>query len=150
MAQSISQVNGCDLVVKLDNGSGIPIDISGSSNSVNTERLVEVGSGVKTFGSSFPIRAACGKDANISLKAVYSGDDAEATFMLNDWYENHHKDHRTLQVDCPDSLPGSDRYIFEVFLTSLKIDYMAGQADPILVEATFKPTGTFSWAVVAS
>lgn len=150
MPQSTTQINSCDSVIKLDNGAGNLADISGSSNAVTLNRLVEIGDGVRTFGEAYKLRAACGKDAEITMKIVYSGDDAEALFILNDWYENSHETPRTLQVDIPDSDPGGDRYTFEVFLEKLSFDDNAGSADPILVDVSFKPTGAFSWVVIGS
>lgn len=150
MTQTTSQVNSCDSTLKLDDEGGNLQDISGSSNAVTIERLQKVGDGLRTFGNDFSVRAACGRDANITLRAVYSQADSEATFLLNDWYHNHPKTLRTFIADIPDSLPGSDRYTFEVLLESLRFDDESGNPDPILIEAAFKPSGTFTWSVVSS
>ena len=150
MTQSTTQLNSCDSVIKLDNGAGALADISGSTNSVSIERLVTVGDGIRTFGNDFKLRAACGKDAAIKCKCVYSGEDSEALFILNDWYENSYKTARTFVVDIPSSDPGGDRYSFEVLLERLSFDDNAGEADPILVEYDLKPTGSFTWSVIGS
>lgn len=150
MAQTTSQISSCDTTIKLDDENGILNDITGSSNSVSIERLQNVGDGLKTFGTDFPVRQACGRDANISLRVVYSQADNEALYILNDWYHNHKGTSRSFQVDVPDSNPGSDRYAFEVFLQSLRFDDEAGSADPIMVEVALRPTGTFTWTVVGS
>ncbi len=150
MTQTTTQINGCDAVLKIDNAAGNLADISGSSNSISIERLNQVGDGVRTFGSRFKVRAACGKDANISVKILYTADGAEALALLNDWYENHNEDSRSLRLDMPDSDPGSDRYDFEVFIESFRFDVEAGNSDPILCEVAFKPTGTFTCAEIGS
>lgn len=150
MTQSTTQINACDVVIKLDNDGGVLQDISGSTNTININRLNRVGDGVRTFGSRFPLRAACGKDAEITMRAVYSGNELEAKQLLNEWYENHNDEARTLQVDIPDSDPGGDRYTFEVLLENLRIDVEAGNPDPVGIEANMKPTGTFTWAEIGS
>ncbi len=137
-------------MIHLSNDSGGLSDISGSSNSVTMNRLTQVSDAIRSFGSDFPIRQACGRDADITLKVIYSTSQLEAKQCLNDWYENHNTDLRTLQVDLPDGLPGSDRYTFQVFLATLNMGIEAGTPNPILVEASLKPSGTFTCAVIAS
>jgi len=150
MAQTTSAINACDAVIKLDNGAGNLADISGSSNSITLNRLTQVSDAFYSFGGRFPIRKACGKDADITLRVVYSGDDAEALYILNDWYENHNTDARSLRVEIPDGDPGGDRYDFEVLLGTLNMDATSGEPNPILVEASLRPTGTFTWSVIGS
>jgi hypothetical protein len=126
-------------------------DISGSSNSVTLNRMTQVSDAIRTFGGTdFPIRQACGRDAEITLKVIYSMSQIESKQILNDWYENHHTDRRTLQVFMPDALPGSDKYEFEVYLERLNVSVESGTPAPIMIEATLKPSGTFTWSVVAS
>lgn len=150
MTQSTTQVNACDVVVKIDNAAGNLQDISGSSNQVSFDLQNKVGDGIRTFGTDFPLRAVCGRDAAISMRAVYSGDEGEAKQLLMDWYFNHNKDARTLVIDIPDSDPGGDRYTFEAYLEHVNVPVEAGNPDPILLEASFKPTGTYTWAEIGS
>lgn len=150
MGQSTTAINGCDGVIKIDNDAGVPVDVSGSANSVGMERSVRISDGVFTFGTDQPIRKTCGKDAAISLKIVYTTEEAEALQLLNDWYENHHKDARSVVIELPDSNPGSDRYTYECLLEKLNIEVEAGSPDPILVDVDLKPTGTFTWANIGS
>ncbi len=150
MAQTTTGINACDAVIKLDNDSGVLVDISGVSNNVQMNRVNRVSDGTRTLGTDYPFRLVCGKDANITLRIVYSTEEAEAMQLLNDWYENHNTDARTLQIDVPDGNPGSDRYSFEVLLSELPIPIDAEEAGPIMVEVTLLPTGTFSWAQIGS
>jgi len=149
--QTTTQISACDVVIRLDTDVDFTLaDISGSSNSVTLNRLTQVSDAIRSFGSDFPIRQACGRDADITLRAIYSEDEAEAKQLLNDWYENHNQDRRTLQVDVPNSDPGSDRYTFEVYLASLNMSLESGTPGPVLLEASLKPSGTFTWAEIGS
>jgi hypothetical protein len=148
--QTTTAINGCDLTVKIDNSSGVLQDVSGTSNQIRMDRSLRISDDVYTFGTKFPIVKTCGKKATISARFIYSQDEAEAIQLLNDWYENHSEDPRTVQIDMPDSLPGSDRYTYEALLENLNVQQEAGDANPTLVEATFRPTGTFSWANISS
>ncbi len=150
MDQTSTAITACDVVAKLDNDAGVLVDISGASNRISIRRTTRVSGGTYTFGSAFPVRKACGKDAEITFRAVYTEDEAEARHLLEEWYENHYSQARTLQVDVPDGDAGSQRYSFEVLLESLNFDAEAGSAEPVLMEAVLRPTGTFTWAEVGS
>jgi hypothetical protein len=143
-------VNSCDTTVKLDDENGVLQDVTGSSSAVDQEFIQNVGDGLRTFGTDFPVRAACGRDGNVTWRVVYSQADNESLYMLLDWYFNHPKTARTFQVSIPDDTPGSDRYSFEMLLANLRIPDEAGNPDPIIVEAALRPTGAFTWAVVGS
>jgi hypothetical protein len=143
-------VNGCDTTVELDDENGNLQDVTGSSSGVDQEFIQNVGDGLRTFGTDFKVRAACGRDGTVTWRAVYSQADSEALYMLNDWYFNHPKTVRTFRVSIPDKLPGSDQYTFEMLLASLRIPDESGNPDPILVEASLIPTGIFGWSVIAS
>ncbi len=150
MAQTTSQVNACNAVLKLDNSEGNLADISGSSNRVSITLTNIVSEPVRTFGSQFGIRTVCGKDSSITLRVVYSEDESEAKQVLLDWYQNHNQDSRTFQVDNPDSEAGSDRFTFECKLGEMTMDLDPSEPGPTMIEAQLRPTGTFSWAEIGS
>lgn len=150
MTQTTSQVNSCDTTVKIDDENGVLQDVTGSSSAVDPEFLQRVGDGLRTFGTDWPVRAACGRDGTFTWRAVYSQDASEAKYILMDWFFNHSKTSRTFQVDVPDSNPGSDRYAMECFLESLRFSDESGNPDPIMVEAVLRPTGAISWTPITS
>lgn len=150
MAQTTTYITACDAVIKLENLEGSMLDVSGSTNAVDIDLQQPAGTPLRTFGSRFPVRGQCGKDATIGFRAVYSTAQAEAMNILKDWYENHPGTTRKLQVFLPDAAEGSDKYEFDTLLTRLPVNAESGNADPILVAAELVPTGTFSISVVAS
>lgn len=150
MTQTTTQVNSCDTTVKIDDENGVLIDVTGSSSAVDAEFVQNVGEGLRTFGTDWPVRQACGRDGTFTWRAVYSLDNAEAKYILNDWFFNHPKTRRTFQMDVPDSNPGSDRYSFECYLATLRFSDEAGSPDPIMMEATLRPSGAVSWTSIGS
>ena len=146
--QTTSAINACNAVIKLQNVQGSMIDISGSANDASMDLTNDLGK-LHTFGTRFPVRLECKSDASISLKAVYSTPDNEALGILKDWYFVT-RGKKVITIDVPDSDAGSDRYTFDVFLEKLNIPLKADDANPILVSADLKPTGTFTLAAIAS
>ncbi len=150
MAATTSGINACDVVVRIDPDVGFLQDISGESNSVDINLETKVSDGVRVFGDPFPIRKACGKDASIKIRVVYSEDGAEAMHLFEGWYQDHYADTRTVQIDVPDSDVGSDRYTFECFLVRLPIPLKTDDPGIVMVEIDLLPTGTFSIAEISS
>lgn len=148
MTMTSSAVNGCDAVVKLDNGLGLLADISGSSNEVSMDFSNDIGE-AKSFGSRWRVRLECGSDAAIKFNAIYSQDDAEALTILRDWFFTT-RGSKTIQVDIPDSTVGGDRYTMEVFLEKMSIPIKADEAGPIMVSCDMKPTGAVTCTVITS
>lgn len=141
MAQSTTIVTACDVNVWLDSGAGTPVDISGVTNSVTLNFSQNVDA-QHTFGSRWPVRFMCGKDANFSLVVFYSTATDEGLDILRDWFfANDSADARTLTVYIPTKDVGWDRYQAEVVLESLDIPATAGEATPITVTASLLPTG---------
>lgn len=141
--------NACNAVIKVDNGAGVLADISGSMNEVNVNLDNKLGE-VKVFGSDFPRRLACGRDAALDTRFVYSGSDAESAYILLDWWQNHHEDARTMEFYLPDENPGADKISGEFMLENLRLPGKADDANPILGTASFKPDGDVTWAVQGS
>ena len=139
MAQTTTAVNACDVRVYLDNASGTPIDISGSSNTISMSFTNQLGA-VRNFGTRWQIRLECGKDATFALSAVYSTASDEAIDILKNWFFNNPGD-RTLTVYIPDKNVGSDVYECEARLESLNIPVEAGSADPIVATCNLMPNG---------
>jgi len=135
--------------VQLHNTEGNAVDISGSSNRLNMDLMSNIGA-TRSFGTIFPVRLVCGKDATITLRAIYSEGNSEAMEILKDWYENHYADSRELTVSLPDGTAGSDRYRFQVLLERLPIPADVEDPAAILVEVTLLPTGEFHISSVAS
>ena len=147
--QTISAINACDAVIRLENTSGGMQDISGSSNEATMSLTNELGM-LRTFQARWPVRLACKSDASIDLKVVYTEADAEACSILKDWYYNHHGEARQVSINLPDESAGSEKFLFDCLLETLSIPVKSDDANPILVSATLKPTGEFTWSMVAT
>lgn len=143
MAMTTTAVNGCDAIIMLDNAAGTPVDISGSSNSVEIQFDNDMGE-YKTFGSKWKARLECGKDASFKLKIVYTTAAAEAMRNLLNWYFITFGG-KTLTVDIPSSGAGGDRYSAEVKLETFSIPAPSDEPKPILVEMTLLPDGAVAW-----
>src|SRR5512139_865315 len=143
MSQTTTYVNACDASVWLDNSSGTPTDISGSSNSIPMEFVQVIGE-LSTYQQKWPVRLSCRKDATFTLGAVYSTASDEAVDILNDWFWSTSPGLKTLTVYVPDKNVGSDKYSGEVVLESLAIPVTADEASPINVTAVLRPSGEWT------
>ena len=142
MAQSTTAVNDCDVVVSLDNDSGVLTDISGSTNAVQIRLTNEIGT-YRRVDNDYPVRRLLSKDATLSLAVLYSTTADEALDILRDWVSEAvaYNNARTVRVDVPDSSVGSDRYQMEVLPDGLDLALAADNAGPVMVSATLQSTG---------
>lgn len=148
MAQTSTHISADDCVITLDNESGTPTDISGSSNTIeiNIETPVNTGN---TFEGSSPL-SWVGKDqTNISLVVWYSTTTGEGLDILKQWkFGSNRATARSIQIDIPDSSSGSDRYYGEVNLGNLAIPMNADGGTGVQVTADLTNDGAFSWTVI--
>jgi len=147
MAQTTTHVNACDASIWLDNASGTPVDVSGSSNSITMNFTREVGE-LRTFQVKWPVRLGCGKDATFTLRAVYSTATDEAMDILQNWYFAGDPGSRSLHVYIPDKNVGSDHYYGEVTIASFNFNADPTEPGPIAVEAELLPDG--AWALTTA
>ena len=123
-------------------------DISGSSNQASLDLSRTTGE-TFTFEGDFSIKKSCKKSVSLSLQAVYTQSDTEASNILSDWYFNG-SGARTVQIDVPNGSSGSDRYSGEFELESLSIPLVADDAAPILMSASLTNSGAVTRAAIAS
>lgn len=141
VAQTTTQINACDIGIWIDDGSGDPKDVSGSTNSASLTLTQNTGE-MRTFASDWPARKACGKDAKIALTILYSSASDEGMDIFKDWYFNSSKTARTVSLYIPDKNVGSDHYYGEFLIDGdADIPVEAGQAEPIAVSVNLVVTG---------
>lgn len=150
MAQTTTHVNACDVSVWLDNLAGTLTDISGSSNGVSMQFSIETGM-LRTFQAKWPVRTECGKDAEITLKAVYSTAADEAYDILKNWFFASTPGARSFSCYIPNKNVGSDHYYGEVRLGGgFGFDADPTEPGPIAVEVTLLPDGEFYHTVATT
>ena len=151
MAQSTTVVNGCDIVIQIDNEGGTLTDISGSSNELAMVfgLIAELW---RSFGSRYPGRLTCGKDMTGTLKAVYSPTASEARELIEEWYHTSNGAARAFQFDLPDSNVGGMRYSGEIIMDGgYNIEnIVAGEAKPIELTFNFAASGEIVLDTIAS
>lgn len=149
MAQTTTAVNACDVAIWLDSGTLTPTDISGSSNNVDMDFDQEIGE-YRTFGSRWPVRLECGKDAAFTLNIIYSTAADEALDILKTWYFASSPGNRTLSVYIPDKNVGSDHFQGECKIASLSWTAGSDEAGPIMVTANLLPDGEVTLSTLAT
>jgi hypothetical protein len=140
MAQTTTAISACDVGIWLDDDAGTQQDISGSSNEVDMAFEQNIGEFV-TFGSRWPVRQECGKDASFTVQIVYSSAADEAFDILKTWFFSNTPGQRTLSVYIPDKNVGSDHFTCEVRIASFNFTPSRGEAGPIIVSAELLPDG---------
>lgn len=148
MAQSTTSQNACNVQIQLADENSLLQDISGSSNEASMEFDNTLGK-IKVFGTEFPIRLQCGKDASISLKSLWSTALNEARDILDE-IEFGSGGRRLMRITIPNGSVGSIMYHGYVQLEKYSIPIKADDANPILISADFKPTGNWNMVVRAS
>lgn len=143
MAQTTTAVSACDVSLWLGDDSGTAVDISGSSNEIDMSFEQNIGEFV-TFGSRWPVRQECGKDASFSIQVVYSTAADEAFDLIKNWYFSNTPGRRLLEVYIPDKNVGSDYYNGDVRIASFNWTASRGEASPIMVSLELLPDGEFS------
>lgn len=149
MPATTTAVNACGVKIELDNAAGVLTDISGSSNEATIDFKIDLGE-FKVFGDAWRRRLACGKDASISLRVIYTTAADEGLDLVRDWFfSSDYKTARTCRISIPDGTNGSDSYTCEVLLESFNIPTKSDEAAPIMVAVELKPTGEVTYAVAS-
>jgi hypothetical protein len=141
MPTTTTAINGCDVVLHLDNASGIPVDISGSANSINPQFSTDLGE-YNVFGAQWRQRLMCQRDATIQLNIVYSSAANEGFQLLKNWFANQHTLAKTVRWMIPDDSVGSDDQSGEFFLSQWSYTASAGEAAPIMASVTLVQSGS--------
>jgi len=71
MVATSTAINGCDAQILMAGPDGTMYDISGSSNEFTLDFNNVIGD-YKVYGSKWPLRLQCGKDASLTLNVVYT------------------------------------------------------------------------------
>jgi hypothetical protein len=99
----------------------------------------------RSFGSRWPTRKQCSKDASAQITIIYSTAADEAMDILRNWVFAADPGARTLSVYLPDKNVGSDHYYGEFVIDGdVEIPAEAGDSDPIAVTLPLAVTGELS------
>lgn len=149
MTQTTTAIVATNVVVSLDNAAGVLTDISGSSNKVELGPKNGVAE-TRVFGSQWMLRGVVGKDVDVSLDCVYTTAAAEGAQLLEGWFYGGVDTARSLQIDVPDSDPGSFRYTGEFVLSDYSSSYDATADEWVMVSAKLLPTGAVTKATIGT
>lgn len=147
MSATTTAFTACDAVLFLDNASGTPVDISGSTNTVDANFDNKLGE-FKPFGTQWPIRVTCGKDASFTIKGVATTAIGEIRDLVENWFFNG-SGARTFTFSLPDNNSGDVTYSAEVLLKSFKFSGDASSADPIMYDIELTPSGAVTRTVIS-
>ena len=145
MVQTSTPITGCDAGIWLDNLGGTQKDIGGSTNQYSLNFDMELGM-LRTFGSRWPKRIECGKDASFGLQIVYSTAADEGFDILKKWYFATSPGSRSIKFYLPDKNVGSDVFSAEVKIDSFNWTVSAGSAEPVIVTLNLLPDGEVTHA----
>jgi len=148
MAQTTNSVNACNVVLQIDDNLGSLTDISGSSNQASMDFSKQVAE-TFTFDGDWAIKKDCKRSVSMSIQALYTLNDGEASNILEDWFHNG-SGSRTVQVDVPDGTGGSFRYSGEFILESYSLPLSADDAGVILLGFTLSNDGAVTRAAITS
>ncbi|MFA5377702.1 MAG: hypothetical protein WC455_18270 [Dehalococcoidia bacterium] len=149
MTQTTDAIVATNAVVSLDNAAGVLTDISGNSNKVELGPKNGVAE-TRVFGNQWMLRGIVGKDVDISLDVLYTSNAAEGGQLLDDWFYAGNDSARTLQIDVPDSDPGSFRYSGEVILSDFTMTLDATADEWVMCSAKLLPSGAFTKATIGT
>lgn len=149
MAQTTNAVNACNVVLMVDDSTGVLVDISGSSNQASMDFSLQVAE-TFTFDGDWAIKKSCKKSVALTIQTLYTLNDAEGSNIMEDWFHNSSGISRTVQIDVPDGNGGSFRYSGEFILESYGLPVSADDAGVILMSFSLSNDGAVSRAAIAS
>lgn len=149
MAQTTNAINACNVVLTVDDSTGTPVDISGSSNQASMDFSLQVAE-TFTFDGDWAIKKSCKKSVALTIQTLYSLSDAEGSNIMEDWFHNSSGTSRTVTIDVPDGTGGSFSYSGEFILESYGLPVSADDAGVILMSFSLSNDGAVTRAAVAS
>lgn len=149
MAVTSTPIVATDVVIKLDDDSGVLQDISGSSNKVEISPDNSVAE-YRPYGTQWQQRKVIGKSVGLKLNVIYTTASDEALDILKTWYFGGSDVARTCQVYLPDDSAGSDLYAGEFVLASLGVPTDAEADDVVRVSAELQSHGAVTLTQVSS
>lgn len=148
MAQTTVAQNACEVVLQVDNLAGTLTDLSGSTNQTSMSFSRQVAE-THTFDGDWAIKKSCKKAVSLSIQALYTLSDVEASNLLEDWFHNDNTS-RSVQIDVPNASGGSFRYTGEFILESYDLPLSAEDAGVILMSFALSNDGAVTRAAIAS
>lgn len=148
MPTTSTAINACNAAILMAGPTGTMYDISGSSNEFTLDMNKDLGE-FKVFGDAWRYRLECGKDATLSLTAVYTRAVNEALDLLRDWFFSG-SGARFIQLNLPSNEVAADRYEGYFMLESLSIPGTSDEAAPIMVAASLRPNGAVTYSTVVT
>lgn len=149
MAQTTNAVNACNVVLTVDDSTGTPVDISGSSNQASMDFNLQVAE-TFTFDGDWAIKKSCKKSVALTIQVLYSLSDVEGSNIMEDWFHNSSGTSRTIQIEVPDGAGGSFVYSGEFILESYGLPVSADDAGVILMSFSLSNDGAVTRAAIAS
>lgn len=147
--QTSTALNACDASIWLDKAAGTLTDISGSSNSISLNFDHDV-KPFRTFGSKWPKRLECGKDAAFTINVVYSSAADEGWSVCKLWYFAAIPGARTLKIYMPNKNVGSDVFYCEARIKSFSFQLSPDEAGPVMVQMQLEPDGEVTHTVATT
>lgn len=134
-------------VCSLDGSAGgSPVNISSSLKNADIDVPKGLGT-VYTADTGFQQTVESPvKSCKVTLEVVRTTGVTEAYTIFRDWLMETNPVARTLTIDWPDSLSGSDRLTGEFSLESFQAARrQPGSGDPEILQAVLSSDGTFTW-----
>jgi len=149
MAETTTAVNACDVEIWLDNASGTPTDISGSSNAVTMTMENDVGD-YRVFSNRWRKRMECGKSLTMTINGVYTETATEMQGLFAAWALANPSGARTVTVYIPDKNVGSSKWSGEWRLQDYNFAADVTEPGAIPLTATLLSDGTITHVVNAT
>lgn len=148
MPQSTTFKTLKNVVIQIDDDADTLQDVSGSTNKIDLSFENEVGT-AKTFGTDYPAALVTGKMLSATVTAIYTTAQDEAWDLFYNWFIGGDDSPRTLQVDFPNSSPGSQRMSVECVLKKLPFSPDAESTDLLKVSVELTPSGAPTFSTIA-
>jgi len=147
MPQTTTAASARSCAIRIDDENGAPVDVSGSTNQWGLDLDNQTGQ-MWTFSGDWPITRDGKKNASLTIRAVYTTTNNEASDLFLDWFNNQGQ--RTVTIDYPDSSVGSNRLTGDFALDDFSQQGEAQNGEPMTVEVTLLPTNELTLTKIAS
>lgn len=138
MTTTQTEIVATNCEIKLDNPANVPVDISGSLNSVEfapENSLAEW----HTFGTQWVQRRVVHKDMPLTIRGVYSTSATEVAQLIENWFFGGNDAARTVYIYAPDSQVGAFVLSGEFVLSNYSVNLDAEADDVVRIEIELMP-----------
>lgn len=148
MAQTTTHFKNSSVVFTLDDATGTPVAIGGSTTTASLSSSPGSSGSVYTFDGDNPIQGVAKRNFTLTVGFVMSTTTTESANIFQDWAANKDGEQKTASIAMPDATTNSFQWSGEWLLTDMELPADAADATPAIASATLISNGAIAFTVL--